>query len=280
MGVVPPRGTSGYRALLAAIRADWSDSLFSAYSHRGFLMTSRTSHCLLCGAAIQCRNPNHRYCETCSKKWSTLNHRRRELAREAGLKANRESKCSVTLSEKSRCDLAWTVQVDVPFSYFASKNYIHQLSRSSGRVFVHRKSKSKRNEISAAIRDGLGEQRVAHNKLWIEILVQKPDHRGDAVNVVDLVCDAVKDAVPVDDRWFCIRQLDWEIIKEDPQLIIGIGQESCNDAQVCSFCGQIKPLEAFNKDKRQALGVGHECRECRRVGRVLRKQSTETTLAT
>ena len=133
-------------------------------------MTSRTSRCLLCGAAIQRRNPNHRYCETCSKKWSTLNHRRRELAREAGLKANRESKRSVTLSEKSRCDLAWTVQVEVPFSYFASKNYIHQLSRSTGRVFVHRKSKSKRNEISAAIRNGLGEQRVAHNKLWIEIL--------------------------------------------------------------------------------------------------------------
>lgn len=211
--------------------------------------------------------------------WATLNHRRRELAREAGLKANKEATRSITLAENSRCELVWSVQVEVPFSYFASKNYIHQLSRSSGRVFVHRKSKAKRSEISAAIRSGLGEQRVAHNKLWIEILVQKPDHRGDAVNVLDLVCDAVKDAVPVDDRWFCIRQLDWEIVKENPQLIISIGQESPDDAQVCSFCGQIKPLGAFNKDRRRPLGVGHECRECRRVGRVLRRQSAESALA-
>lgn len=142
-----------------------------------------------------------------------------------------------------------------------------------------RESKRKRDEIATSIRIGLKDRHVAHNKVWIDILVQKPNHRGDAINVVDLVCDAVKDAVPVDDRWFCIRRLDWEIVKDDPQLIIGIGQETTEDAQVCSFCGQIKPLDAFNKDKRQSLGVGHECRECRSAGRLLRRQSAEAVLA-
>lgn len=143
-----------------------------------------------------------------------------------------------------------------------------------------RESKRKREEIATSIRIGLKDRKVAHNKVWIDILVQKPNHRGDAINVIDLVCDAVKNAVPVDDRWFCIRRLDWEIVKDDPQLIIGIGQETTEDAQVCSFCGQIKPLDAFNKDKRQSLGVGHECRECRRAGRLLRKQASALLLAT
>jgi hypothetical protein len=166
----------------------------------------------------------------------------------------------------------------VPFSYSASKNYIHALARS-GHVFLRRKSKSKRVEITTAIRDSLGDRRVAHNKIWIDILVQKPNHRGDAINVVDLVCDAVKDAIPVDDRWFCIRRLDWQIVKYDPQLIIGIGQESAEDAQVCSYCGQIKPLERFNKDKRRRLGVEHVCRDCRRRGRVLMNQRLAPQLA-
>lgn len=241
-------------------------------------MSSKMIHCLRCGAEVVRLSPNHRYCNVCSQKWATLNHRRRELAREAGLQTNKAAKRSIFWCDEPTTGLVWTIRVLVPFSYSASKNYIHQLARSR-HVFVNQKSKRKRAEITAAIRNGLQNRKVAHNKLWIDILVQKPNHRGDAINVVDLICDAVKDAVPVDDRWFCIRRLDWEIVKEDPQLIIGIGQESTEDAQVCSFCGQIKPLDAFNKDKRQALGVGHECRECRRVGRVLRKQASESLLA-
>lgn len=163
----------------------------------------------------------------------------------------------------------------VPFSYATSKNHIYA-KRATGHVYLRRESRSKRSEITAAIREGLGDRKVAHNKVWIEILVQKPNHYGDAINVVDLVCDAVKDAVPVDDRWFCIRRLDWQIVKEDPQLVIGIGQETTDDAQVCSYCGQIKPLDAFNKSKHHPLGVGRECRECRRAGRLLKKQNASS----
>lgn len=167
------------------------------------------------------------------------------------------------------------LRVMVPFSYATSKNHIYAL-RNQGHLFLRKESRAKRQEITLTICDGLSDRKVAHNKLWIDILVQKPNHRGDAINVVDLVCDAVKDAVPVDDRWFCIRRLDWEIVKEEPQLIIGIGQETNDDAQVCSYCGQIKLLSEFNKDKGNPLGVGRECRECRRVGRLLKKQAKGT----
>lgn len=167
-------------------------------------------------------------------------------------------------------DLIWMLRVTVPFTYAASKNHIYA-RRRSGHLFLRAESKAKRAEISATIRAGLGDRKVAHNKIWIDILVQKPNHSGDAINVVDLVCDAVKDAVAVDDRWFCIRRLDWQIVKDDPQLIIGLGQETTEDAQVCSCCGQIKPLAAFHRAKDRPLGVGRECRACRRIGRLLKK---------
>lgn len=118
-----------------------------------------------------------------------------------------------------------------------------------------------------------------HNKVWIDILVQKPDHRGDAVNVIDLVCDALKDALPVDDRWFCIRRLDWEIAKENPRLFIGIGQASDQDCQICSYCGQIKELEAFNRSRSRPLGVGRECKDCRRAGRLLARHGEQPVSA-
>ena len=50
-------------------------------------------------------------------------------------------------------------------------------------------------------------------------------------------------------------------------VLVGIGQESGEDAQVCSYCGMIKPLSEFNANRRSTLGVGRECKECRRAGR-------------
>ena len=129
-----------------------------------------------------------------------------------------------------------------------------------------------REQITTELKVALAGRRIAHNKVWIDILVQKPNHKGDAVNVIDLVCDAVKDALPVDDRWFCIRRLDWEICKGDGQLILGVGQDSDTDCQVCSYCGRIKPFTEFNAARHQPLGIGRECKECRRAGRRLAKQ--------
>lgn len=260
----------------------------------------KTIPCEDCGQVCEQTGPSQKYCKPCShkrslkrkqkwsnshrptssekKRWSQRSKPPNELSREAGLEENRKHKRSIFWYEESTPGLRWMLRVMVPFSYATSKNHIYAL-RDQGHLFLRKESKAKRQEITLAIRQGLTDRKVAHNKIWIDMLVQKPNHRGDAINVVDLVCDAVKDAVPVDDRWFCIRRLDWEIVKEDPQLIIGIGQETCEDAQVCSYCGQIKPLSAFTKSKHNPLGVGRECCECRRVGRLLKKQSAETALA-
>ena len=77
------------------------------------------------------------------------------------------------------------------------------------------------------------------------------------------MCDAIKKAIKIDDRWFCIRRLDWEIIKTNPKLYVGVGQTSNEDVRICSYCGRILPLDRFIKDNKNRLGVRRECNECR-----------------
>jgi hypothetical protein len=202
----------------------------------------------------------------------TANGKRRNAEnRAAGLVLNRASKESIAWVG-AEPNLIWLARISVAFSYAASKNHIYAMRRS-GHVALRKESRAMRDEITLLMRSAIGKHRVAHNKVWLDILVQKPNHRGDAINVVDLVCDGLKECMPVDDRWFCIRRLDWQIVKDDPRLYIGVGQDTDEDAQVCSYCGQIKPLSAFNRAKGRPLGVGRECKECRALGRQLGKKA-------
>jgi uncharacterized Zn finger protein (UPF0148 family) len=252
--------------------------------------------CEDCGCTVSRNGPMQRYCPSCSerrdlqrkRRWArphplnaarrrcraAVARRRKERAREAGQAANQLVKRSVAWNPRGQPDLLWSVRIAVPFTYAVSKNHIYTM-RAAGHVALRRAGRAARELLAAEMRAALAGRRVAHNKLWIDILVQKPDHRGDAVNVVDVVCDALKAAVPVDDRWFCIRCLDWEIAKADPCLFVGIGQDTECDCQVCSYCGQIKELSAFTRRRNSPLGVGRECNACRRRGRALARQQRD-----
>jgi len=196
---------------------------------------------------------------------------RKEMAKEAGFISSTENASHIDWLDSESPDLIWLVRISVPFSYATSKNHIYTLRRN-GHIALRKESKNAKMGITHAIRTAVRNIRVANNKLWIDILVQKPNHKGDAINVIDLVCDAIKEAIPLDDRWYSIRRLDWEVVKSNPKLFIGIGQSSSIDCQVCSYCGQIKSLDSFNKNKLNKLGVGRECKECRQQGRHLAKE--------
>jgi uncharacterized Zn finger protein (UPF0148 family) len=157
--------------------------------------------------------------------------------------------------------LAWYTQIAVPFSYAGSKNHIYQMT---GRhVTLRSESRAYRQAISLQLKAALRGTQLVQNKVWLSIFVQKPDHRGDAVNVVDLVCDAVKDAIGIDDRWFCIKRLDWEISKTEPSLYIGVGQEVGAPVQACSSCGRLLPFGEFGKKSSNVSGVDRNCSACR-----------------
>jgi hypothetical protein len=257
---------------------------------------SGTIQCGDCGVETPARGATQRYCPACSTRrdlerkrlWArdhppsqrqrerNIQHaaRRTVMVREAGAQISDEAKQGIAWLDPEGPELAWMVRLAAPFTYATSKNHIYALRRS-GHVALRRESARARAEIAQRVREALRGKRVAHNKVWIDLLVQKPDHRGDAINVVDLVCDAIKDAIGIDDRWFCIRRLDWEIAKSDPMLYIGIGQDTEHDAQVCSHCGLIKPLSEFTRRATSRLGVGRACRACLRAGRGLARRRAE-----
>lgn len=156
------------------------------------------------------------------------------------------------------------VRVKVPFSYRASKNAIWSMGARSGHVFARRAAKEYRSALAMEIRMASRSVEWHEAKVWIDILVEKPDMRGDAVNVIDLVCDAVKDAIGVDDRWFSIRRVDWAVVKDGPCLYVGVSQVATEAQRACSVCGSIKPLTSFAERKHVRRGRSRECADCLR----------------
>ncbi len=248
--------------------------------------------CVDCGIAFLKRGPMHKYCEACStgrhverqRKWARANpskipkevQRTQRAARteavvEAGKVRSQGQAETIAWDAGAPAGLAWHVRFAIPFSYLASKNAIYRTT-GDGHVFVRREARAFRDELTLLVKGMCQTHNVVQAKVWIDILVQKPNHRGDAINVVDLVADAIKDGLGVDDRWFCIRRLDWQIVKEDPQIIVGIGQAARSHRQVCSHCGLILKLGKFNKKKSAPMGVDRACVKCRKLGREMKSQ--------
>lgn len=239
--------------------------------------------CALCDAVEVKRGPLQRYCRKCSEardlerkaRWARENGKpktseqlhaeyvgRRAAAKHIGIE--RGHRASMAPGPPAP-NLAWLVRIAVPFTYRMSKNAVWAMA-PRGHVYLREAARGARNALAMELKTAMRSQSVVTNKLWIDIHAEKPNHKGDAVNVVDTVCDAIKEAVPLDDRWYCIRSLDWSVSKDNPRLIIGLGQEvGAVDSQVCALCGAIRPLDAFGKNRSTKSGHGRECLECKRA---------------
>jgi hypothetical protein len=190
--------------------------------------------------------------------------------KEVGAERSDQHRLPISWMSNDGPDLEWIIRLAVPFQYSLSKNHMFTTTRF-GHVALRKESRGIRDEITQLLREAMRKREIKNNKLWIDILVQKPNHKGDAINVLDLVCDAIKDATGVDDRWYSIRRLDWQIVKTNPMMFIGIGQELCVGSIACSSCGEILPLNQFNKNKASKVGVTRNCRECLKLMRKERK---------
>ena len=260
--------------------------------------------CEMCGeSCVKRGNGTQKYCEACSEIADTKRKRtwaqRNPLTKaqlqhirnnRAGAKTDvltawdrksSESARSIGWMSEPAPTLAWVVRVKVPFLYRMSKNAIFTTNRF-GHVALRREAKAIRHEITLVVQESLRRLNddgfeIKNNKLWIDLLVQKPNHRGDAINVVDLVCDAIKDACGLDDRWFSIRRLDWEIVKDQPYLFIGIGQEECEEGRVCSACGAILDQTMFPKNAADKEGILRICKPCLKLRRLIQRGRPLTT---
>lgn len=238
--------------------------------------------CAECGIPTPKRgNGPQKYCVPCSeakcaerqRKWARSNpaepekqrgwaNKRKSVARARGEEVSAAAASGPIEFVPPLPNAAWYCGLSMPFSQAASKNHMWTLAKG-GHIFKSGQSRAWRAQLTALIaaKRPVG---LKQNKLWLDIFVQKPHHRGDAVNMVDLICDAVKDGLGLDDRWFCIRRVDWEICKKDPVIWIGMSQDNdAEDAQACSHCGRILAFQHFGKKSGNKSGHDRVCRECR-----------------
>lgn len=252
--------------------------------------------CVACGNAIVLNNKSHRYCHLCARakdiaytaarnalkrknpvsraKINEQNRALRNAMSEHLTAAGHSRALKMSLSDDfEQPSLAWAARIAVPFDYSLSKNSLYGMN--SWQVFRRQKGRLLEAAIAENIRHaikGMGVKiRVA--KLWVSIHVEKSNHRGDAINVIDCVCDALKKGVGLDDRWFCIKHLDWSINRVDPHIIIQFGQSELVDHAVCRLCGLVQPLEAFTKKASSLAGVSHDCKDCQAAARKLRDKA-------
>lgn len=192
--------------------------------------------------------------------------RARERAKRAGIRNAERERWGLEHVFPDASQMAWMRRFSFPFSENLTKNNDKHIRARSG-VCLRRPTRHDRDALTMVVATALRGVRVVNAKLWIDLLVQKPNHRWDAINFVDHVADAIKHAIPLDDRWYCYRRVDWQVAKSNPSFLIGVGQEAERDMQLCAYCGRILELEMFQSSRNTKLGVGRECKECVNTGK-------------
>jgi hypothetical protein len=168
-------------------------------------------------------------------------------------------------TENDRIEIGYNAEINIsiPFTGEISKNTILGRGNFGKRVFMKQGAKEKRAEIAWLCKQEMLKNNVIFydGKVYLDIFVQKPTAgAGDALNVLDLISDAVQDGIGVNDKWFCVKSIDWEIKKQNPRIYIQVIQEVDRPHQTCTYCGSIRPIEHFSKTKN---GYSKDCLFCR-----------------
>lgn len=226
--------------------------------------------CVTCGLILEKPKYWQRYCPPCSARASKG---QRALYAQGGARTKKTQEERARLEARGHARnketihrMSWMVEmgepdpvnllrIKIPYTADLSKNRIWSFSsRGRGHVYIRKDRKRKMEALSLRIQTACQERPFFQGKVWLDILVQKPDHRSDAVNMVDTLCDVVKKGIGVDDRWFSIRRLDWQIVKNDPAIYLGISQEVEEDHFICSYCGIAQPFSQQSAHRRTCKG--------------------------
>ena len=159
--------------------------------------------------------------------------------------------------------LAWSVAVAISYDAGWSENRMWRNDSTGPGRHLTPWARVRRSELVEVLRPELAAVSIVHHRLWLWLHVSKPDHRGDALNAIKLVSDAVQEAAGLDDRWFGLGHLGWDVRPGRGVLRLWCGQEAgAVDSNVCGRCGDVLPLHAFNRNKGARLGRAATCREC------------------
>lgn len=62
-------------------------------------------------------------------------------------------------------------------------------------------------------------------------MVYKSRNTVDAINFLDAVADVLKKVIGVDDKWYSVKSIDWDLDKLNPRIIVKIYQPERRDAK-------------------------------------------------
>ncbi len=117
------------------------------------------------------------------------------------------------------------IALEVPLTTTLSEDAQHGIGKGGG-VFLRDEASEARDAIGWELKNAL-RGRVLHprTKVYLDVFVRRSDMKGDPINLLDATADAVKGVVGVDDRWFAVAGLDWELVRhERPFLRIQVWQ--------------------------------------------------------
>lgn len=198
------------------------------------------------------------------KTYKKYHTKKQKMAKETGKNISEKNRFSIL--DGILPNLKWSITIKYPFRQLLSKNSISRKSEK-GYIYSRKDARKEKDALSLFIRNELKKSKIEIkvNKLWVTLLIEKPNNQSDAINFLDNICDAISDAISLDDRWFCVKGIDWRIVKENPYIYIRIGQAEVKDSRVCNYCGRILPFNYFSKNKSEKFGITKQCKECYRL---------------
>lgn len=153
-----------------------------------------------------------------------------------------------------------SISFKLPFSWGVSKNALYHPNMQH-RIYLSKEGKDMKELIAWTIKKEKVDWK--QTKLYLEIFVEKPKDKGDAINFLDIIADGVQMGTGINDKWYCIERLDWQINKNDPKIWVTIKQDTLNDYIICSYCGRILKADENNFRKRKTkTGFSKVCNDC------------------
>lgn len=109
-------------------------------------------------------------------------------------------------------------------TYDANLSKNARLAQGRRRFYIKPEAKRAEDRLHYELKKGIGRVAFSTNKVYIDIKVFKPRVNTDAINFIDAIADVLKVVIKVDDRWFSLKGLDWELDRENPRIIVKLYQ--------------------------------------------------------
>jgi hypothetical protein len=158
----------------------------------------------------------------------------------------------------------WQIRISLPFDPSKhSKNQGFRIGRKGqgGKAFIIRTDGTHggKNELAELIAQSIVDidAMPVQAPLWIGIFLQKRNWQADAVNILDIASDAMQLATGVNDRWYCVSNIDWEMTVDRPMLHLHACQFKNEDHDTCSYCSSIVPTRLLRVTSKRRI-----CRGC------------------